>query len=158
MSEAVAQLEAIRAMVEQAKSVPMSASCIVNRAETTAALDRVLGAVRAEADAARRQSGADALADAHAHADQILNDAKAEAARLVTESEVLTRAQAQADEVTRVAAEQVSELRREADVYVDQRLAELEASMAKTMSQLKTMRARLSERSSLDERSALEGA
>lgn len=151
MSESAAeQLEAIRATVEQAKSVPMSASCMVNRGETVAALDRAIAAVRAADVAARRESGAEAVADAHALADQILADARADADRLVSTGQVQAKAVAEASDLMQQAESEAAALRKEADIYVDQRMAELEAYMTKTLSQLKTMRARLSERSGLD--------
>ena len=41
-------------------------------------------------------------------------------------------------------------LRKEADVYVDGRIAAMEAGLQKTLSQIQTMRARLASRSGLD--------
>lgn len=57
-----------------------------------------------------------------------------------------------AERLTSETESEAAELKREADAYVDARIAELEAGLAKTMSQIQTMRARLSERSHLDER------
>ena len=58
---------------------------------------------------------------------------------------------AKASELTDRTKSETDALRREADAYVDQRMAELEAYMSKTLNQLKTMRSRLSERSGLDD-------
>lgn len=152
MSQSAAeQVAAIKALVAGAKSVPMSASCMINRGEVVGLLDRALTAVEAEQELAHRQSGAEALEDARAQADRIMADAHEEAARLVAEDVVLAEAGAKASELSEATRIETEALRREADAYVDQRMAELEAYLAKTLTQLKTMRARLSERSGLDE-------
>lgn len=148
---AATQLESLRGIVELAKSVPMSASCMVNRAEALSLIDGALTTVRSQEEAARRESGADAIADAHAQADQIIADALAEAERLKSADEVHAKAVEAASELADRAETEATSLKREADVYVDQRMAELEAYMTKTLTQLKTMRARLSERSGLDD-------
>nr|NLI50048.1 hypothetical protein [Propionibacterium sp.] len=152
MTQPVAdQLAAVRSLVEQAKSMPMSASCLVNRAELLAQLDRIAEAFREELAEARRGSGADAVAAAVVTAEQVLEDARARADALVAEDAVHAEAVARAAELTRAAEEEAEALRREADTYVDQRMAALEAVMAKTLAQVKTLRGRLSERSGLDE-------
>lgn len=145
------ELAAARSSVEQAKAMPMSASCLVNRADLLAQLDRAAEAFRTELAEAKRASGAGALAAATATAEQLLDDARGRADALVAEDAVHAEAVARAEELTRAAEEEAAALRREADVYVDQRMAELEAAMAKTLAQVKTLRARLSERSGLDD-------
>ena len=80
MSQSAAdQVLAIKALVEQAKAVPMSASCMVNRGEMVSLLDRALTSIGAEQELARRQSGAEALEDAREQADRIISDAHDEA-------------------------------------------------------------------------------
>ena len=145
------QVAAIKTIVEQAKSVPMSASCMLNRAEVVGLLDRALSTLSAEAEVARRDSSADAISEARAEADRIVADARARAEELVSSDAVHTEAVAKASELSATTQSETDALKREADAYVDQRMAELEAYMAKTLSQLKTMRARLSQRSGLDE-------
>ncbi len=147
-------LAAIRSSVEQAKSVPMSASCLVNRAELLAQVDRAAASLREELAQARRGSGADAVAAAAVTAEQVVEDARARADALVAEEAVHAEAVTRAAELTRVAQEEADALRRESDAYVDQRMAELEAVMAKTLAQVKTLRGRLSERSGLDDQPA----
>lgn len=151
MSQSAAeQVAAIKALVEQAKSVPMSASCMVNRVELVGLLDRALTSIWAEEELARRQSGAEAIEDARAQADRIMADAHEEAARLVAEDVIHTEALAKASAVSETTFNETEALKREADAYVDQRMAEFEAYMTKTLTQLKTLRMRLSERSGLD--------
>ena len=69
MTQSAADLvAAIKTLVEQAKSVPMSASCMVNRSEVVGLLDQAMSAVREEQDAATKASGAEAIAAAQAEA------------------------------------------------------------------------------------------
>jgi cell division septum initiation protein DivIVA len=151
MSQSAAeQVEAIKALVGQAKAVPMSASCMVNRAEIVGRLDRALTSIGAEQELARRQSGAEAIEDARAQADRIMADAHDEAARMLAEDAVHAEAIAKASELSETTLNETEALKREADAYVDQRMAEFEAYMTKTLTQLKTLRTRLSERSGLD--------
>ena len=145
MSQSAAdQVLAIKALVEQAKAVPMSASCMVNRGEMVSLLDRALTSIGAEQELARRQSGAEALEDAREQADRIISDAHDEAARLVAEDVVRAEAVAQASALSATTLSETEALKREADTYVDQRMAEFEAYMTKTLTQLKTLRTRLS--------------
>ncbi len=147
---ATEQLHALRTLVEQAKSVPMSASCLVNRAEAVQALNQVVTSLEEEMAQARRDSGIEKVEDAHAEAARIIAEAREQASRLVSIESVHAVAVRQAEHVTESTRAETDALKREADAYVDQRMAELEASMSKTLNQVKTMRARLSERSNLD--------
>ena len=144
-------LATLRELVQGAKAVPMSASCMVNRVEIVGLLDRALTSIGAEQEAARRQSGAEAIEDARAQADRIVADAQVEAARLVDQDAVRTEAVARASVLSERTFNETEALKREADAYVDQRMAEFEAYMTKTLTQLKTLRTRLSERSGLDD-------
>ena len=152
-AETIAQL---RDIVTSAKSVPMSASCMVNRAEVLGLLDRLDAAVSAEfADASSLLGEREATLDqARQEAEQILADARARAEGLVAEESVHVEAAARAERLTSETESEAEEIKREADAYVDARIAELEAGLSKTMSQIQTMRARLAERSKLDERFA----
>ena len=152
-AETIAQL---RDIVTSAKSVPMSASCMVNRAEVLGLLDRLDAAVSAEfADASSLLGEREAALDqARKEAEQILADARARAEGLVAEEAVHVEAAERAERLTSETESEAEEIKREADAYVDARIAELEAGLSKTMSQIQMKRARLAERSKLDERYA----
>lgn len=155
MTSSTADLVAeLRALVEHAKAVPMSASCMVNRADVLSRLDAVGAALDAElARAKDTVSDRDAVLDqARAEAEAILAQAREDAEGLVSEHALVTEATERAEALTAEAQEEAEGLRREADAYVDGRIAELEAGLSRTLSQIQTMRARLSERSGLDER------
>lgn len=150
---AAERLRALRLLVEQAKPVPMSASCLVNRGQVVALVDEALAGLDAElaesrallADAERTRQ------EARADAERLLSDARAEAQRLTGETETLDGARRASEALTEETRAETEALKREADAYVDARMAALEAGLAKTLSQLRTMRTRLSERSGLDD-------
>ncbi len=122
-------LAALRALVEQAKGVPMTSNVMVSRTELLALIDRVDAAAPDEAS----QAGA-------SEADRIVAEAQERAGELVGESEV-----------ARAADEEARALKLEADTWVDGRLAELETGLHRTLEQIETMRERLHQRSRLDD-------
>lgn len=147
-----ARLDALRALVQQAKNVPMSASCMVNRAEVLALIDAARAGLDEELAKANKvaETSYDTLVRAQAEAEQIVKAAEEKAEFLAGQSEVMQRARRQAAQVEARVQAETDALRREADAYVDTRIAGFEAGLAKTMTQIKTMRARLASRSGLD--------
>lgn len=154
MSAAADIIATLRTQVAGAKAVPMSASCILNRAETLALLDNLDTAL--EGDLAEASSliaeREEALRQARREADRLVHEAELQAEDLVRDTPVYTEAKARAEKVVADAGVEAAEIRREADAYVDGRIAELEAGLTKTFNQISTMRARLAERSRLEER------
>lgn len=145
-------LAALRAIVSEARAVPMSASCMVNRAEVLELIDAARSALRTDLAEASELTGraAETLARAEAEAAQIVTSAEERAAFLVAQSAILTEARRKAAQLEHRSVTEAAALRREADAYVDSRIAAFEAGLAKTMSHVQTMRARLATRSGLD--------
>jgi cell division septum initiation protein DivIVA len=153
MAESSAEgLDALQRLVEQAKAVPMSASCMINRADALALVAGVRTALAAELDAARAAAEASppVLERAKEQAAEVVRAAEHKAEQLVRASEVLQAAQRRATDLQERAGSEAESLRKEADVYVDSRIAAMEAGLQKTLSQIQTMRARLASRSGLD--------
>ena len=141
-------LDALGAAVTHARTMPMSSSVLVNRAEL---LDLVLQArdvlptqlsqadeVLADADAARSA--------AQAEADAVLDAARQEAARLVESEAVVVAAHERAALVVADAQETADGLRRDADDYCDRRLADFEIDLGKVLAQVQAGRAKLAGR------------
>lgn len=156
-------LAAIEDAVVSARSMPMSASVLVNRAELLNLVDQVRqvlpGQLRdadeivASADAQRAAARADAeraLAAARGDAERIVADARAQADRLVAAEQVVVEAQEQAEQVLRIAQVEAEALRREADDYCDRCLADLELDLGKILAQVQAGRARLAGRLATD--------
>ena len=148
-----AVLASLRELVQNAKAVPMSASCMVNRAETLALIDKAIAALVDDTKAAERVTATslETLERAQAEAAQIIKAAEEKAVFLAGSTPVMETAKAKAAELERRSIAEAEALRREADAYVDSRIASFEAALQKTMGQVRTMRERLSRRSQLDD-------
>lgn len=154
MAEHTAEvLASLRLLVQSAKSVPMSASCMINRAEALALVDRAAAALAEDLDESQKvtASSLETLQRAQDEAGQIIKAAEDKAAYLVSQSPIMTEARRKAVLLEQKSITEAEALRREADAYVDTRIATFEAGLAKTLSQIKTMRARLASRSGLDD-------
>lgn len=146
-------LKQLRDLVIGAKAVPMSASCMINRAEALNLIDRAVEALAADVQEARRVTATslETLERAQQEARQIVAAAEDRASYLATQGPVYEEAQRKAGQFEQQALADAEALRREADAYVDARIAGFEASLHKTMSQVRTMRERLARRSALDD-------
>jgi hypothetical protein len=146
-------LNELREVVAGAKSVPMSASCMINRAEMLTLIDKARDALAEDVQEAQRVTATslETLERAQVEAQQIVAAAEDRAVYLATQDQVFEEAQRKATALEQKALADAEALRREADAYVDSRIATFEASLHKTMSQVRTMRERLARRSSLDD-------
>lgn len=145
-------LAALRSLVTGAKAVPMSASCMVNRAEALTLIDKATAALAEDVGEAQRitATSLETLERAQAEAAQIIAQAEDKAAYLASTAPVTEAARRKAHLLEVKAVGEAEALKREADTYVDARIASFEAALQKTLAQVATMRARLSSRSSLD--------
>lgn len=149
---AEAKLTTLRELVANARSMPMSASCLVNRHDVLAAIDDVIDNLPEEIAEAQDviENSRDAVAAGEAEAERITEQAKERAALLATQTEIIKVAETKAAEIVAKAEADAAALRREADAFVDSRMASFESVLARTTSQVRTARARLAERSKLD--------
>ncbi|MCA0296707.1 MAG: hypothetical protein LCH96_15615 [Actinobacteria bacterium] len=148
-------LRQLRQLVEGAKAVPMSASCMVNRAEALSLIEQATSALADDVGEAQRVTATslETLERAQAEARQIIASAEEKAHFLAGQTPVMELARQKATQLEAKALTDAEALRREADAYVDARIASFEAGLQKTMSQVRTMRDRLASRSSLDDTS-----
>jgi vacuolar-type H+-ATPase subunit H len=129
------KLDEIVAAVSAARSMPMSASCVVNRADLLGMLDEVRAALpdslsQAEAVIGGRDQMVD---DARAEAQRIIEQAHAERGSLLSETGLVREAQAEAERVLAEARQEAADIRAEADDYVDSKLANFEVVLTKTI-------------------------
>ena len=146
-------LEALAEAVTSARSMPMSSSVLVNRAEILDLIDQArdalpdqltqADALRADADSAREAARAEAAA--------IVEAARAEADRLVEAEAVTVAAREKAAQIVADGQAQAEALRRDADDYCDRRLADFEIDLGKVLAQVQAGRAKLAGRLGLDE-------
>ena len=92
---AEAKLARLRDLVAHARSMPMSASCVMNRQDVLAAIDDVIDNLPDEIAEAQDviENSRDAKAAGEAQAERIAEEARERAAELATETEVIKVAQ-----------------------------------------------------------------
>ncbi|MFJ8472735.1 ATP synthase F0 subunit B [Kitasatospora sp. NPDC094011] len=129
------KVDEIVAAVENARSMPMSASCVVNRAELIGLLNDLKAALPAELAQAQSVMAdhEQVVAGAQVEADRIIQGAHAERGSLISDTEVVRRAQSEADRILTEARADVDTQRAEADDYVDSKLANFEVVLTKTL-------------------------
>ncbi|MGH3497206.1 MAG: hypothetical protein ACRDP1_07060 [Nocardioidaceae bacterium] len=142
----------IRQLVESARAMPMSSSCVVNRAEMLAAIDElaaILGTAFGDADRVIADREHE-VAQGRAQAEQIVADARSQQEILVSDTEVYRLARREAESMLTEARTESDALRRDTDDYVDERLGNFEFTLNKTLDAVTRGRERLRGRSELD--------
>lgn len=134
--------------VTEAKAVPMSASCLVNRTELLEALDALRVAIPADLDRADALlADRDAVLDrGRAEAQQLLGEAAAEREQLMGQEALLAAARERATQVTAAAGAEAQRLLSDADDYVDRKLGEFEVVLGQLAAQVRAGRQRLASR------------
>ncbi|MGR8008024.1 cell division initiation protein [Streptomyces hypolithicus] len=129
------KLDEIVEAVGSARSMPMSASCVVNRADLLAMLEEVRQALPGSlAQAQELIGGHEELAEqARQEAERIIESAHAQRGTLISDTEVARRSQEEADRILGDARRDAEEIRAEADEYVDSKLANFEVVLTKTL-------------------------
>jgi cell division septum initiation protein DivIVA len=147
-----AKLAEIRKVVEQARSMPMSASAVVNRGEVLGLLDELGQELeRAFTDAHEVLAHRDRVVDdGRRQAERLVEDARNERDKIVSDTEVYKVAKREADDLLERAHLEADGLRKETDDYVDAKLANFEITLERTMEAVKRGRERLAGRSALD--------
>ncbi|MFF6784484.1 cell division initiation protein [Streptomyces sp. NPDC012510] len=129
------KLDEIVSVVSGARSMPMSASCVVNRAELLALLEELRAALPDSLAQARELIGdRDHMVErARQEAERIIQGAHAERGSLISDTEVARRSQNEADRILSEARQEAEDVRAEADDYVDSKLANFEVVLTKTL-------------------------
>jgi len=152
VDEVHTKLAEIVAVVEGAKAMPLSASCVVNRAEL---LDRLsaLEALLPETISRAQEVLGDkqgVVEEGRREAAQIIAEAHEERRRLVSETEVHREAAAEAARLLDEARASSEAMRVEVEDYVDAKLANFEIVLTKTLSAVERGREKLSGRHELE--------
>lgn len=129
------KLDEIVDAVGNARSMPMSASCVVNRGELLSLLDEVREALPGSlAQAQELLGGHEQLSEqARQEAERIVAAAHAERSTLISDTVIARTAQEEADRILADARRDADEIRAEADDYVDSKLANFEVVLNKTI-------------------------
>ncbi|MFJ2741358.1 ATP synthase F0 subunit B [Streptomyces sp. NPDC087440] len=129
------KLDEIVEAIGSARSMPMSASCVVNRADLLDMLEEVRQALpNSLAHAQELIGGREQMVEqAREEAARIIESAQAQRGDLISDTEVARRSQAEADRILAEARQEAEEIRAEADEYVDSKLANFEVVLTKTI-------------------------
>jgi cell division septum initiation protein DivIVA len=132
------RIDEIIAMVESARSVPMSRNCMLDRGEMIGVLDEL----RAELPGELRKSAAlleerDSILDSgQREADRIISEGEREHARLVSMHEITVSAEHEANRIVGDARAEAQRLRDEVDDYVDTALANFEQFLTRALASI----------------------
>ncbi|MEU8582805.1 ATP synthase F0 subunit B [Streptomyces abikoensis] len=129
------KLDEIVRTVTGARALPMSASCVLNRAELLALLEELRAALPGSLAQAREVIGdrEQLVARAREEAEAILASARAERGSLISGTEVARQSREEADRILAEAHREAEEIRAGADDYVDSTLANFEVVLTKTI-------------------------
>ena len=133
--EVIERIETAIAMVEEARGVPLSASCVLHRGEMLELLDSARAAFPSDLAQARKLLiDQDAvIEEARVAADQIIAHAREEVESMISQTEIVAAAKKEARRILDEVAEEARGQQDEIDAYVDSRLATLEVILHKTM-------------------------
>ena len=145
-------LDLLAARIERASSLPLSASCLVNRAELLSLVERARAELSDEVgEASHVIAHRDDLLDvAQREANDLLEGARHQAGELVSGHAIVSGAQARADQILDAARTEAARLLRDADEYCDRKLARFEDDLWGALGQVRRGRHRLQDRSGLE--------
>jgi hypothetical protein len=136
----------LRELLDTARSMPLSASVMVNREEFGEILQDAIDGLPDEIRQARwlLKEREEVLQRADREAERIIDVARVRAERMVERTEVVREARRTAEDVVDEAGRVAAQMRLEAEDYVDRKLAAFEVVLDRTMQQVVKGRERLS--------------
>lgn len=150
--EAIEKLQSAITMVNEARAVPLSASCVVHRGELLSILEEINQALPADlANAQKLLANREGIIEeGRASAEQLVAHAREEVARMVEQTAIVAAAREESARLIEEAHLQVEKEREEVDAYIDSRLATLEVILNKTLEAVNRGRERLAGASDKD--------
>ena len=147
------KLDELIALIEGARSMPMSASCVVNRGEVLALLDEVRELLPEEFRHAQLllQDRDTVIEEGRREVDRLMDAARTERSRMVEHTDVVSEAKRQADQIRAEVYEEAVALRAQVDDYVDTKLANFEVVLEKTLTAVHRGREKLRGRVAAEE-------
>jgi|TARA_B110000503_G_C7158385_1_gene418447 cell division septum initiation protein DivIVA len=143
--DSVEKLTTAVTIVEEARGVPLSASCVVHRGEMLEVLEGAREALpndlaQAQAIIFDRDR---IIEDGRSSAESMIATAREDVARMVEQTSIVQAARDEAQRILDEARDVAEDERREVESYIDGRLATLEVILNKTMDAVARGRERL---------------
>jgi cell division septum initiation protein DivIVA len=138
-------LHRVADLIGNARPMPLSASVMINRDEVLELVEEALSRLPEELRAARwlLREREEFLAKVQREGDDILDAARVRAERMVQRTEVVRNAQHTARQVMQDADDEARRLRHEAEDFCDQKLAQFEIVLDRTIRTVQAGRSRL---------------
>ena len=143
--DSVEKLTSAITMVEEARGVPLSASCVVHRGEMLELLDEAREALPNDLESAQKLIAArDAIIEeGRVSAEQMIAMAREDVARMVEQTSIVQMARDEARKILDEARILGDQEKQEVEEYIDGRLATLEVILNKTQDAVARGRERL---------------
>jgi vacuolar-type H+-ATPase subunit H len=143
--DSIEKLNTAIAIVEEARGVPLSASCVVHRGEMLEILEGARDFLPsdlsgAEDIIAKRDQ---IIEEGRTSAESMIATAREDVARMVEQTSIVQAARDEAQRILDEARDLAEDERREVEAYIDGRLATLEVILNKTMEAVARGRERL---------------
>lgn len=150
--DSVEKLTSAITLVEEARGVPLSASCVVHRAEMLEILDDAREALPIDFESARKiiETRDAIIEEARVSAEQMITIAREDVAQMVEQTSIVQIARDEARKILDDARETADLEKQEVEEYIDGRLATLEVILNKTMDAVSRGRDRLAGASDKD--------
>ncbi len=139
-------------MVEEARGVPLSASCVLHRGELLEILVALESALPKDFAKARSLlADRDQIVDeGRLSAEQLIAHGREEVSRMVESTSIVAAARKKSEAIVDEAREEMELEREEVNAYIDSRLATLEVILNKTLDSVERGRERLAGASDKD--------
>ena len=143
--DSIEKLTAAITVVEEARGVPLSASCVLHRGEMLELLEEVRAALPLDLESAQKViSARDAIIEeGRLSAEQMIAMAREDVSRMVDQTTIVQKARTEAAKILEDAREQGAQEKEEVEEYIDGRLATLEVILNKTQDAVSRGRERL---------------
>ena len=133
--DSIEKLNTAIAIVEEARGVPLSASCVVHRGEMLEVLEGardVLPADLSHAEGILTQRD-QIIEEGHQNAEALVASAREEMAQMIEQTAIVKAAREESKRILAQGREAAEDERAEVEKYIDSRLATLEVILNKTM-------------------------
>ena len=143
--DSIEKLNAAITLIEEARGVPLSASCVVHRGEILEVLEGARDILPGDLNEAQAIiDDRDRIIDeGRASAESMIATAREDVARMVEQTSIVQSARDEAQRILDDARDQAAHEREEVEIYIDGRLATLEVILNKTMEAVARGRERL---------------
>jgi vacuolar-type H+-ATPase subunit H len=129
------RIDELQVLIEEAKTVPLSSSAVVDRTELLELLAQLKQDVPEEVRQARwmTRDRDELMERAHKEGERIIAEAREQRDRLLSRTEIVHAAQREAERIVDEAKDRAAKLRMQAEDYIDQKLAAFEILLNKTL-------------------------